>query len=82
MGLQRGHARGAQRLAGAGHAGRAGRRRQSDIDINYFRDEDQFLYTALHPRFKEAVEYVKGLYDEQLISQTYITETCQPPRVA
>ena len=26
-----------------------------DIDINYFRDEDQFLYTALHPRFKEAV---------------------------
>ncbi len=45
-----------------------------DIDINYFRDEDQFLYTALHPRFKEAVEYVKGLYDEKLISQTYITE--------
>ena len=44
-----------------------------DADINYYIKEDTYKYTVLNPKFKEAVEYVKKLYDEQLISPNYLT---------
>jgi len=44
-----------------------------DLDINFYVKEDVYRYTPLHPKFKDAVLYVKKLYDEKLISPDYLT---------
>jgi putative aldouronate transport system substrate-binding protein len=46
-----------------------------DADINFFIKEDVFKFTPTQPKFKEAVAYVKTLFDEQLISPEYLTLT-------
>lgn len=52
----------------------------NDADIRFFTKEDTYKHTVLIPEFKDAVLYVKRLYDEGLVIPDYPTTTQRQSR--